>query len=158
MYKTIKNDNSGVVHAAYGSHAPVSFCGAIHPYSEDITVAWPDSGKARDAAITCKNCLRMLGLPDERRPTKPKKAKWVANYLGDINASKPWGFWDDIEFEMSVCRSNYTEGREAAGWFDLNKKIVIFTSDDYAIETVPDLKWMKQIVEAMAEGMNEKGL
>ena len=154
MHKTIQNENTGVIHVAYGVNHPITHCGAVDSYSENIWVQRYDTRALRNKAVTCKNCIKMLGLPDGR---KPKKAKWVANYLGD---TKPLGIFDDVEFEMSVCREDYTEGREAAGWpvRDLNKKIIIFDSDDYIIDTIEELKWMKQVVEATAHGMNEKGL
>lgn len=89
-----------------------------------------------------------------------KKAKWIANYLGDMSINDNWGHLDEnnLEFEMSVCREDYTDGRKAAGWYNLNKKIVIFASDGYDIESEDNLKWMKQVVEAMADGLNAKEL
>jgi len=115
-----------------------------------------------DSNITCRTCRKVLEL--EPLPEKPKKIRWVSNYLGD---TEPLGIFDDVEFEISVCREDYTEGRKSKGWpvRDLNKrddsnplKIILFDSDDYIIDTVEELQWMKQVAEALATGLNTKGL
>ena len=238
MFKTIRNDSTDVIHAEderyYTPEMPVMICVGLSPSFTNYSIARYECKSMRDSMVTCKNCLRKLGLPDGRRPSKPKeaksifdtiatnkssgiahavfegsftecglidepfqghilsdhnsrtvfersvtcrscrrvlkltplpkkapkKAKWVANYLGDTSVNDNWGHLDEnnLEFEMSVCREDYTDGRKAAGWYDLNKKIVIFDSDGYSIESEDNLKWMKQVVEAMAAGLNAKGL
>jgi hypothetical protein len=62
MHKAIKNDKSKVIHAAYNVHAPASLCGGLDPWSEKMTVLRFVSVSTRNAAVTCKRCLKTLGL------------------------------------------------------------------------------------------------
>jgi len=71
MYKTIQNDNTGVIHVAYGGNHPITHCGAVNSYSKNIYVQRYTTRALRNKAVTCKNCLSMLSL------WRPEKAKRI---------------------------------------------------------------------------------
>jgi len=89
---------------------------------------------------------------------KIKKAKWIAQYLGD---KEPWDDtvdWEDIEFEVSVVREDYEIGLGGAGWADINNKIVLFDNINFVPEDRCETAWYMRVAEAVAEGLNAKGL
>ena len=146
------NKSSEIAHAVY--LGKFTECGLIDKPFRNHILSDHNCRTVFERSVTCRSCRKVLGLGPLPKETS-KKAKWVANYLGD---TEPLSIFGDVKFEISMCREDYTNGREAAGWYNLDKKIVIFDSDGYVIESEDDLKWMKQIVEAMAQGMNKKGL
>lgn len=66
MFKTIKNNKTGVIHAADSTFptvgTPFSLCNCIGPYFKDFGVRKYVSESMRDSMVTCKACLRLLGL------------------------------------------------------------------------------------------------
>jgi hypothetical protein len=64
MPKAIKNDRSGIIHAAYDTNLTGSFCGGLGAFSGSITVMRFKSARTRDSVVTCKRCLAMIGVPD----------------------------------------------------------------------------------------------
>lgn len=149
------NKSSGIAHAVWNGRT--TECGLVDKPFRGHILSGHNNRAVFERSITCKNCRKAMGIG----PLPPKKAKWVATFLGDIDVSKMdlhrW-LWDDLEFEMSVCKEDYTDGRESTGWDDLHKKIVIFDNEGFVVESEDDLKWMKSVVEAMVEGLNTKGL
>lgn len=71
MYKTIKNIRSNTIHAAYDCNSPVTFCGAINYYSDNVYVQRYTTIRLRNNDITCGNCLRMLGTYRKTLPFPP---------------------------------------------------------------------------------------
>ena len=61
MYKTINNIRTNTIHAAYDCNSPVTFCGGVSSSSANIYVQRYTTIQLRNDAITCGNCLRMLG-------------------------------------------------------------------------------------------------
>lgn len=71
MYRTIKNNKTGVIHAADSTlrtdGTPISLCNCVDLYyknfdAKNFDVRRYTNKSMKDSMVTCKNCLRLLGL------------------------------------------------------------------------------------------------
>jgi len=77
MLKTLTNEDTGIVHAVddvfTDGHPPFALCGGIGPYIE-FSIQRFGNTEQRNRAVTCKNCIRSLGIYS---PVKVKHSKPV---------------------------------------------------------------------------------
>ncbi len=66
MYNTIKNHESGIIHAANSDPpyrgTPYSVCRIVEPYLKNFTVHKYRNVSMRNSMVTCKNCQKSLRL------------------------------------------------------------------------------------------------